>query len=445
MEGKEAMERWKFRNRSEEMKDRNRKSGNRNRMSRTQSIAGKTALCFASALLLASAPMTAGICEVSVQAEEEKDTFDTSIYIETDESGISPYTAATRKIEGEYTSVEYPVLQMTDGSTSAVIDGINLTFQKDAAKKQSEQETSIKEQYDEIAEYNPDVQLIYDVDCAQIYISGSVYSVLLYDYSYLGGAHGYGCSVGCNYDLLTGKELTMGDLLGCEEAAAEEAVVTAYRKNIIGQVENITEESIRGAFDIMEYWMAQDGMHVSIPAYGVASYAAGPQEVIVTAADVTGGAGDGSEQNAEQPPTGGESGSDYNAEQPSADGGETITVIAGIQADASDFIFPYSSERALTDEDLVQLEGSSVEEEHYRSQLAINEILARYGYVFHPENGGSSKEAYDQFNGKAWYEAAKPYCPSTSANDMLYTYITDLELSNIDLICEWQKVHNCYY
>ena len=242
-----------------------------------------------------------------------------------------------------------------------------------------------------------------------------------------------------------GKELTMGDLLGCDEKAAEEAVVAAYRKNIIGQVENITEDSIRGAFDIMEYWMAQDGMHVSIPAYGVASYAAGPQEVTVTAADVTGGAGDGSEQNAEQPPVSGDSGSDYNAEQPSADSGETITVIAGIQADAADFIFPYSSERALTDADLVNLEGSSVEEEHYRSQLAINEILARYGYVFHPEYGGSSEEAYDQFNGKAWYEAAKPYCPSTSANDMLYTYITDLELSNINVICEWQKAHNCYY
>lgn len=95
----------------------------------------------------------------------------------------------------------------------------------------------------------------------------------------------------------------------------------------------------------MEYWMAQDGMHVSIPAYGVASYAAGPQEVTVTAADVTGGAGDGSEENAEQLPVSGDSGSGYNAEQPSADSGETITVIAGIQADAADFIFPYSSER----------------------------------------------------------------------------------------------------
>ncbi len=397
------------------------------------------ALCFGTAMFFALIPASEKRNEFYVEAA---DTFDTKIYIETDESGISPYTVSTQTIEGEYSSVEYPVIEMADGSSSDVIDGINLEFQKDAAKKQSEQETSIKEQYEEVSQYDADVQMAYDVECVQIYISGSIYSVQMYDYSYLGGAHGYGYDVGYNYDLLTGKELTMAELLGCDDAAAQEAVVAAYRKNIIGQVENITEESIRGAFDSMEYWMAEDGMHVSIPTYCVASYAAGPQEVTVTIADVT-----GSTQNAETPSAGIDSDYDHNAEQPPSDNGqgETITVIAGIQANASDFILPYSSERALTDTDLMQLEGASVDEEHYRSQLAINEILARYGYVFHPENGGASKEAYDQFEGKAWYEAAKAYCPSTSANEMLYTYITELELSNINVICEWQKAHNCYY
>ena len=91
------------------------------------------------------------------------------------------------------------------------------------------------------------------------------------------------------------------------------------------------------------------------------------------------------------------------------------------------------------------LDAETVEERHYRSQLAINEILARYGYTFSPEQGGAAKEAYDQFEGKEWYEQAKPYCPSSSANDMLYTYISDTELQNVDLICEWQKQNGCYY
>ncbi|MCI6869035.1 MAG: YARHG domain-containing protein, partial [Lachnospiraceae bacterium] len=172
--------------------------------------------------------------------------------------------------------------------------------------------------------------------------------------------------------------------------------------------------------DLMEYWVQPDGMYVNIAPYNVASYAAGQQQAIVTPEILT-------------------------AVQNGTTEDEMITVINGLQAPASDFILPYSSVRSITDDDLKKLEGASVEEEHYRSQLAINEILARYGYVFHPENGGASKEAYDQFQGKSWYEQAKAYCPSESANEMLYTYLSNIELANVNRICEWQKVHNCYY
>ena len=61
------------------------------------------------------------------------------------------------------------------------------------------------------------------------------------------------------------------------------------------------------------------------------------------------------------------------------------------------------------------------------------------------DRGGAAKEAYDQFEGKDWYEQAKPYCPSASANEMLYTYISATELENVNIICEWQKQNGCYY
>lgn len=120
-------------------------------------------------------------------------------------------------------------------------------------------------------------------------------------------------------------------------------------------------------------------------------------------------------------------------------------MIGGISAPASDFIFPFSSQRLITDSDLTVLQADTVEERHYKSQLAINEILARYGYVFDPSLGGSALEAYQKFEGKDWYEAAKPYCPSTSSTEMLYTYITELELENVDIICQWQQENGCYY
>lgn len=392
-------------------------------------------------------------------------------------SGV--FQASTEVLtQGDSISYEYPVLTGIDGFDQTVVDTINQYFYGKAQESVAQDTATFEETKEAIQEYNPDAvqYLTSEVTCGSLYIDGEIFSVRQDYYSYMGGAHGYGCPFGTTFSLRTGEELTMGGILGCDEATAQEAVVEAYRKEIIGQVENITEESIRGNFDIMEYWAEGDGMYVNIAPYGIASYAAGQQTALVTPeilAAVTGGtagSADGAVSGAGSTDgTGAVSGTDGVGVSGSTDGAssgssldapgvgtgaifedtsadvETITVVNGIQAPASDFIFPYSSTQTLTDADLTKLEGADVEEEHYKSQLAINEILARYGYVFHPENGGASKEAYDQFNGKDWYEQAKPYCPSDSANEMLYTYITSLELDNIDIICEWQKVHNCYY
>lgn len=347
-------------------------------------------------------------------------------------AGVYQVTTATES-SGQFVSFEYPMVTGIDGYDQAVLDQINGYFKEEAVKTVQEEAQNMEAVYQEIQEYNSAAadSLCFEVTCGAIYLDSDILSVRQDYYSYSGGAHGYGFPVGTTFDLRTGEELTMGQILGCDEATAQEAVVNAYRKEIIGQVENITEESIRGSFDIMEYWKQEDGMYVNIAPYNVASYAAGQQQALVTQQilEETMGAGLQGEESA--PETGST--------------GEMITVINGIQAPASDFIFPHSSEVLLTDSDLLALNADTVEERHYRSQLAINEILARYGYTFSAEQGGAAKEAYDQFEGKEWYEQAKPYCPSSSANDMLYVYLSDTELQNVDIICEWQKQNGCYY
>lgn len=349
-------------------------------------------------------------------------------------AGVYQVTTAT-ETSGQFVSFEYPVVTGIDGYDQSIVEQINRYFKDEAVKTVQEEAQNMEAVYQDILEFNSAAadSLCFEVKCSGIYLEGDILSVRQDYYSYSGGAHGYGFPVGTTFDLRTGEELTMGEILGCDEATAQEAVVEAYRKEIIGQVENITEESIRGCFDIMEYWKQEDGMYVNIAPYNVASYAAGQQQALVTQEILDAAANktaDGSAQT-----EGSASGS----------GQEMITVIGGIQAPASDFIFPHSSTALLTDSDLLLLDAETVEERHYRSQLAINEILARYGYTFSPEQGGAAKEAYDQFEGKEWYEQAKPYCPSSSANDMLYTYISDTELQNVDLICEWQKQNGCYY
>lgn len=335
---------------------------------------------------------------------------------------INDYRVSVEKVFGEFAQAEYPVIT-GGGASQEVVDHINEEFRSQAEDVVAQEDKALSETWQDVQEYGAQVtrdQLVYEQACQNVYVDEDIYSVEMSMYSYYGGAHGYACSFGCSYDLSTGEELTMGGLLGCDEKIAEDAVILAYRQEIIGQVENITEETIRAAFSAMEFWMEEDGMHVSLAPYVVACYAAGPQNAVVTPELVEQAVAAGPSQ-------------------------VTITVVNGIRADADDFILPYSSVTYLTSEDLEILEGNTVEEKHYKSQLAINEILARYGYVFHPENGGSAKEAYDQFEGKAWYEQAKPYCPTTSASEMIDTYLSWTERSNIDLICEWQKEHDCYY
>lgn len=122
----------------------------------------------------------------------------------------------------------------------------------------------------------------------------------------------------------------------------------------------------------------------------------------------------------------------------------TVEVYYGLTASTEDFIFPYSSTLVLTDADLTILEADTVDEEHYRSQLAINEILARYGYPFDPEKSETSKDAYDQFAGLDWYEAAKAQCPYSKGAEVLAN-MNSVEKQNVSILNEWQKAHGCYY
>ena len=417
--------------------------------------------------------MTAIIAALFICISEMATGFWSGNTVRAEESFSGIFQASVSTItQGDYVKIEYPVLTGIDGFDQSVVDKINHHFYDEASQRAQEEAENMNEMAADVREYNPEAasHLTYEMTCGSLFIDGEIFSVRQDYYSYTGGAHGYGFPMGTTFNLRTGEELTMGGILGCDEATAQEAVGEAYWKEIIGQVEDVTEEDIRSCFDIMEYWAQAEGMYVNIAPYYIAAYAAGQQTALVTPEIVaavssgrSSGNGTGFENGADSgnsAVSGSESGAQgISLDAPGVESGaiidsaagaaempvEMITVVNGIQAPASDFIFPYSSTQTLTDADLTKLEGSSVEEEHYKSQLAINEILARYGYVFHPENGGASKEAYDQFNGKEWYEQAKPYCPSDSANDMLYTYITSTELNNIDIICEWQKLHDCYY
>ncbi len=121
------------------------------------------------------------------------------------------------------------------------------------------------------------------------------------------------------------------------------------------------------------------------------------------------------------------------------DGGY-IELYNGNSAPAADFIFPYSSTDLLSDVDLEQLNDSSNTARKSKSQMAINEIFARYGYTF---SGGTdtSKEAKKKFESKSWYRTAQKSCPSNNSGILQGTYMNSTEQKNIEKIVAWQKAN----
>lgn len=130
--------------------------------------------------------------------------------------------------------------------------------------------------------------------------------------------------------------------------------------------------------------------------------------------------------------------------QPKADEKETIEIYGGVKAPAEDFIFPYSSKAILTDEDLAALESEDAQTMHDRSQLAINEIFARYGYTFGytTETSGVAKERFEALD---WYAQVQKKCPSDSWWTLQTKYMNEYEVRNIEKLNEWQKEHGVYY
>ncbi|MGI6006600.1 MAG: zinc-ribbon domain-containing protein [Ruminococcus sp.] len=123
---------------------------------------------------------------------------------------------------------------------------------------------------------------------------------------------------------------------------------------------------------------------------------------------------------------------------------EYVAVKYGLQAPASDFMFPYSSERLLTQAELDTMEDASVEVMHSKSQLAINEILARYGYSFNPDTSDTAREIYSRVSGKEWYQQAQQQCSYSDSNSLIAD-MNAVEKENINMINTWQQEHGCYY
>lgn len=118
---------------------------------------------------------------------------------------------------------------------------------------------------------------------------------------------------------------------------------------------------------------------------------------------------------------------------------ELITLPGGTQAPAGDFVFPASGSEALRYEMLdAAFGGLDTGEQLNRSQRAINEIYARYGYNFHPQKSDTARQAYDYFNSLDWYGQISGGKSWSNTGEVP---VNATEAANIELLARWQKDH----
>lgn len=122
----------------------------------------------------------------------------------------------------------------------------------------------------------------------------------------------------------------------------------------------------------------------------------------------------------------------------------TIRLPDGDTAPRSEFIFPDSSDSYLTSSDLERMNSGDLSQMHFQSQMAINEIYVRYGYVF-TGTSDSAAAARDKYSAETWYTRAQHYCPSNDSSELLHNYMNIFEKENIKAINDWQKSYGIYY
>lgn len=96
----------------------------------------------------------------------------------------------------------------------------------------------------------------------------------------------------------------------------------------------------------------------------------------------------------------------------------------------SDFIFPYSSTRLITEAEMNEKLTSKE-----TSQRAINEIYARHGYPFHQDKNA---ENYAYFNSKSWYRELT----KIDSQEEVRKLFSDIEIANVDALIAFQSARN---
>ena len=186
-------------------------------------------------------------------------------------------------------TLQYPYLsEMKD---EKVQNAINLVFEKAAAAARVEGEKNAADLKQSIADgYGGSGQSETYFDYQVQYNRNGLLSVVLLDYQYAGGAHGSTIQSSHTFDLSTGKELSLSDLMQSGSGYA-----AYFDKQIRSEIDSRVAAGDLYEFDTgkftdigtnPEYYLSADGVVFYFQEYEYFPYAAGIQEFTIPYADL---------------------------------------------------------------------------------------------------------------------------------------------------------------
>ena len=179
---------------------------------------------------------------------------------------------------------EYPELSGVDTATAAKFNEIVKNY---VAKANTEYKSSVAdftpEETKRFATSGLYQELTYDVVSA----NENLISLVFYDSTFSGGAHGNSTTKTINYDLKNNRELTLADLFEPNSDYLQTLSKLSLADLKAQKIEATDDEMLNDgttpkAENFASWNLTKKGLRFNFDAYQVASYAAGPQSVVIS-------------------------------------------------------------------------------------------------------------------------------------------------------------------
>lgn len=133
---------------------------------------------------------------------------------------------------------------------------------------------------DHKSEFEYELEYEAEISVSEIFSSEAILSLQFQNYLFTGGAHGYGSTFFRNFDLQTGKEITISDIFDDYDGFLKMAESTFRKKNNIPENESINTTGFwfdEDTFSLPETMgMSKNELLFIYNVYDITSYADGP-------------------------------------------------------------------------------------------------------------------------------------------------------------------------